>query len=465
MTVEPRENQDNMDVSTENVNLTQAETEKKLVKDDKKMKYLVADTAAFIKNVQMHNYAQNIVSIHDVVAEIRDKETRQRLLAYPIEIQYKEPDSASLKKVIDFSKKSGDYGALSATDIKVIALTYMLEAATVGTAHLKEIPTIKRTTEFYNPKPEAKPQDTVSTAVPGFYMPSDESEEESEDEIEYEEAEVEIDNDQNRSNDQDPKDQNASLDDLANTLENSEFVEMSSNEVGNLEQEQEGIDTWESSEENEDEGWITPGNYVKKKEQMATINEKELAREVEVACMTSDFAMQNVLLSMGLNVASPSGQVIRETKTWILRCYACFKTTPHIEKKFCPKCGNKTLKRVSVTLNADGTQQIHISTRRNLHKTGKKFSLPKPEGGKYAINPILCEDQQFAQQRTTRIARAKNNPMAPDYICGNGPFTKNDVTSRSAMMGVGKATNQYWLHKNPNAVGRNTGNRKKKKTR
>ena len=32
-------------------------------------------------------------------------------------------------------------------------------------------------------------------------------------------------------------------------------------------------------------------------------------------------------------------------------------------------------------------------------------------------------------------------------------------------MGVGKATNQYWLHKNPNAVGRNTGNRKKKKTR
>ena len=128
---------------------------------------------------------------------------------------------------------------------------------------------------------------------------------------------------------------------------------------------------------------------------------------------------------MGLNVASPSGQVIRETKTWILRCYACFKTTPLIEKKFCPKCGNKTLKRVSVTLNADGTQQIHISTRRNLHKTGKKFSLPKPAGGKHAINPILCEDQQFAQQRTTRIARAKNNPMDPDYICGKKLVFRN----------------------------------------
>ena len=100
MTVEPRENQDNMEIPMEDVDLNQAETENKIVKDDKRMKYLVADTAAFIKNVQMQNYAQNIVSIHDVVAEIRDKETRQRLLAYPIEIQYKEPDSASLKKGI-----------------------------------------------------------------------------------------------------------------------------------------------------------------------------------------------------------------------------------------------------------------------------------------------------------------------------------------------------------------------------
>lgn len=125
-----------------------------------------------------------------------------------------------------------------------------------------------------------------------------------------------------------------------------------------------------------------------------------------------------MLLSMGLHVISPTGQLIKETKTWILRCYACFKTTPHIEKKFCPNCGNKTLKRVSVTLNADGTQQIHISTRRPLIKKGKKFSLPKPVGGKHAVNPILCEDQQFARQHTTKMARAKNNPLQPDFIAG-----------------------------------------------
>lgn len=51
-------------------------------------------------------------------------------------------------------------------------------------------------------------------------------------------------------------------------------------------------------------------------------------------------------------------QVIRETKTWILRCYACFHTTPRMDKKFCPKCGNKTLKRVSVTVDSEGKQQV-----------------------------------------------------------------------------------------------------------
>ena len=52
-----------------------------------------------------------------------------------------------------------------------------------------------------------------------------------------------------------------------------------------------------------------------------------------------------------------------------------------------------------------------------------------------------------------------------ESLLGNNPFMKNDVTSVSAMMGVDKTSKQYWLRKNPNAVGKNTGNRKKKKDR
>ena len=32
-----------------------------------------------------------------------------------------------------------------------------------------------------------------------------------------------------------------------------------------------------------------------------------------------------------------------------------------MEKKFCPKCGNKTLKRVSVTVDSEGKQQVFTS--------------------------------------------------------------------------------------------------------
>ena len=54
--------------------------------------------------------------------------------------------------VIDFSRKTGDYGSLSATDLKVLALTYMLEVEHVGAAHLPTQPTIKPTVEICKPQ-------------------------------------------------------------------------------------------------------------------------------------------------------------------------------------------------------------------------------------------------------------------------------------------------------------------------
>lgn len=43
----------------------------------------------------------------------------------------------------EFSKKTGDYPSLSATDIKVLALTYQLELEHVGSQHLKKEPDVK----------------------------------------------------------------------------------------------------------------------------------------------------------------------------------------------------------------------------------------------------------------------------------------------------------------------------------
>lgn len=48
-------------------------------------------------------------------------------------------------------------------------------------------------------------------------------------------------------------------------------------------------------------------------------------KKMEVACMTGDFAVQNVLLQMGLNLVGQQGKKITQVKSWILRCHACFK--------------------------------------------------------------------------------------------------------------------------------------------
>jgi RNA-binding protein NOB1 len=54
--------------------------------------------------------------------------------------------------VIEFSRKTGDYGSLSVTDLKVLALTYMLEVQHVGVSHLSTEPTIRPTVEITKPQ-------------------------------------------------------------------------------------------------------------------------------------------------------------------------------------------------------------------------------------------------------------------------------------------------------------------------
>lgn len=71
-------------------------------------------------------------------------------------------------------------------------------------------------------------------------------------------------------------------------------------------------------------------------------------------------------------MSSVDGLVIKQLRTFILRCYACFKTTSIMTKAFCPHCGHKTLKRVAVSVEPDGSQKIHINIKKPLTTRGKK---------------------------------------------------------------------------------------------
>ena len=53
----------------------------------------------------------------------------------------------------------------------------------------------------------------------------------------------------------------------------------------------------------------------------------EAAVQSSVASVTADFAMQNVILQMGLRLVAPHGMRIKQLSRWVLRCSACFKIT------------------------------------------------------------------------------------------------------------------------------------------
>ncbi len=105
------------------------------------------------------------------------------------------------------------------------------------------------------------------------------------------------------------------------------------------------------------------------------------------ACATTDFAMQNVILQMNLELLSVDGVKIRRLKSWVLRCGACF--TVHADgagvgplgtkRMFCSRCGSDMMQRISASVDGkSGRLRLHLSQRHKNNLRGTKFSLPKP---------------------------------------------------------------------------------------
>ena len=114
---------------------------------------------------------------------------------------------------------------------------------------------------------------------------------------------------------------------------------------------------------------------------------------VKVGCITIDFAMQNVILGMGLHLLSTGGMVIRRLKQWVLKCDACFKITTDMTKQFCPVCGNHALAKLSVSVNDDGSKRYGYKKDRKVKTRGTIFPIAKNKGGRHNPTILLREDQ------------------------------------------------------------------------
>ncbi|XP_072374092.1 RNA-binding protein NOB1 isoform X2 [Scyliorhinus torazame] len=405
------------------------------------VEYVVADAGAFLKNAPLQEFGKNIYTLREVVNEIRDKETKRRLAVLPYQLQFKEPFPEYIRKVTEFSKRTGDYPSLSATDIKVLALTYQLEAEFVGISHLKKEPAQKVEVSTTLRHPESL------INVAGFHLPSKRPEEARPKgtcslPLDAEEAcrstrtkhssELTVVDSTEFNAFQYWRNPLPSIEEDLRDFLGKENVCISRERP--FEQQQEEQDESEEDDDDDDDGWITPSNIQQIHQDMGC---SETVTDVKVGCMTTDFSMQNVLIQMGLHVISLKGMLIKQARNYILRCHACFKTTTNMNKTFCPSCGNKTLKKVAVTVNEDGSIRMHFSKNpKVLNARGLRYSLPLPHGGKHGNNPHLSEDQSFPQQRLSKKARQKTNVFDPDYTAGVSPFVENDIYSRAAHLNI-----------------------------
>ncbi|KAJ8888712.1 hypothetical protein PR048_008204 [Dryococelus australis] len=446
-------------------------------------KSFVLPTGLFVILYFLQDISEKIFTVQEVVDEIKNKRQLRRLVVLPYDVQIKDVFTENIAFITEFSKKTGDYPSLSATDIKVMALTYQLEKEKVGTEHLKSEPTVNRTVTFS----AKKPSDVGSEMQAGFYLPTERSKV-LDDEVTNKMASLNCDTNDETSKQvtenksasdseesviyEDAKDRILESDDSFRNCHEDVNVSTDDKEgscfdtndilypVFTQENDYDDEEEEDESDSDGDDAWITPSNIKQVKKEIH-FEENDDEKPHVVACITSDFAMQNVMMQLGLKVASVDGRIIHHLRTFILRCYGCHKTTSIMTKLFCPNCGNKTLKKVAVSLNEDGTQHIHINAKKPLTARGKKFSLPIPKGGKHANNPILVEDQRLPQQHASRLARQKNDPLAPDYIAGFSPFIMRDVSSRSAMLGIRPSETKHWMRKNPNEAVRRRSKKKK----
>ncbi|EEF51165.1 RNA-binding protein nob1, putative [Ricinus communis] len=574
-------------------------------KSSKGISMAVIDANAVIEGGEkLHNLADKFVTVPEVLAEIRDPVSRHRLSFVPFTIDSLEPSTDALNKVIKFARATGDLQTLSDVDLKLLALTYTLEAQIHGTKHIRDAPppihtvNVKRLPEKDMPgwgsnvpnleEWEALEQEAGDGLNAGSrILPLKEMslntitvDDQSEDcavvtgSEEHSENHEDVDHGLRKHRRYPPKKKEISIegkkmvadgidasqgqfdDDAGDWMPavsrsthrrflrrkarreyNEALIEkdsrenMESNDIKeitipdpSLHQSSESVNAgngiYEESEmKNNDEDLSSILTKMRLEEESAkalqegkeenstsvglkftdnmhleasadsnanvdleaNIANGELDHldilsettetvdvshgdddaseqswmlrslsESSVACVTSDYAMQNVLLQMGLRLLAPGGMQIRQLHRWILKCHACYTVTAEIGRIFCPKCGNGgTLRKVAITVGENGI--VLADCRPRISLRGTKFSLPLPQGGRDAItkNLILREDQ-LPQKLLYPKTKKKVNKQGDDFFAVDDIFSHHTDKRAPFRPPIRKALAVFSGRRNPN---------------
>jgi RNA-binding protein NOB1 len=377
--------------------------------------------------------------------------------------------------VTDFARRTGDLPVLSKPDLQIVALTYELECErSGGDAKLRRVPGQKglnfqvdaKAKEAAEAAAKAK-EDGVVAGVKG----------EGEQEVSPLEEQWEIPKKTSNASKivkksaeaattpttaeahQGEEAQKEVTEALAQTSISDETTttqptQAEPTSTAELTQEEDAAAN-EDDDSDSDGGWITPSNLAQKQAEDALPEASDAApqKKMQVAVLTTDFAMQNVILQINLNLLSTSLMRIKNVRSVVLRCQACFLVCKEMNKQFCPRCGKPSLTRVSCSTTASGEFKIHLKKNFQYNSRGDRFSIPKAVhgssngrikgGGKggWGNGLILAEDQKEYERAITTEKRTKErNLMDEDYLPGILTGERNKSGGR-IKVGAGRNVN------------------------
>jgi len=536
-----------------------------------KLRQLVVDAGALIRLETLHGLAEEFYTVQEVLSEVRDKKARRALETLPFELKVKEPSETALAAVVAFAKETGDLGVLSATDLRVMALTLMLHKEMHGLKGLRKHPKRPRQGNDFEEKKDAdvyaSDEDfgySSARAEKMGNLGSEGNEQQGASSAPINSsanakegvswaaairkttvetsAEVKSIAEKTEGNDfdapypkdmwdaddfvgpswdnEEPEDEEwPSLDEVTseNVKEREAFLkdqeelecmirpvehEMKSRRDVNQEQTKDessnvnekygqqreqiveptakpqttsrilgisGISV--DSGELDDEGWITPANLrdvgvFDSFNAVGNVSNKDVApskaaydkEKAKVACVTTDFAMQNVMMQMQLRLVTLEGRAVTSIRRFVLKCDSCKAICRKLNKKFCPACGNATLARLSFSICPDGEFRYHYKKNRQVNTRGMRYSLPKPRGGRKG-DLLLYEDQLLSGWWAQKVSSKKTTvtSMFGEHISESFGLQLSSPRHDSIRIGYGRD--------NPNAAkGRERRGKKKKRS-
>ncbi|KAI0188929.1 20S-pre-rRNA D-site endonuclease NOB1 [Xylaria flabelliformis] len=406
---------------------------------------LILDAGPLIKNdppvSTLLAQADELYTLPSVVSEIRDAATRSRvettLLPF---LKLRSPRPASIKFITDFARRTGDLEVLSKPDIHLMALAYELECElNGGDWRLRKTPGQKGV----NGKSPAQIEKDKANAANSTEEVTTEGTKGAEESQEIKEKIIEETSSPDPAVAVEPSTEETQpiieQETITQTLDSLSLGQSATPAVDFAPETttREDTTTQEAAaeeEDDDDDGWITPSNLKKHqvKDQLSQ-PEQPAQRVLKVALLTSDYAMQNVLLRINLNLVSSGLARITRVKTWVLRCHGCFQITRDTAKQFCPRCGQATLTRVSCATDAAGNFTVYLKKNFQWNNRGNVYSVPKPVhgsangkargpgGGKngWGRELIFAEDQKEYERKATEQKRARQRDlMDEDYLPG-----------------------------------------------